>query len=239
MTPLINPDSLAGTFPLDPGARPLRFDPLVILALPVVVFSLAVHECAHAVVAGWRGDRSARDAGRVTLDPRPHLDALGMLLVPGALLLGHAPLLLGWARPAPVEAALMRDPRRDRARVALAGPLAHLVLALVFAGLARLLPAGGALAIEHRMAEIGVTINLGLACFHLVPLPPLDGAWLLMQGLRLRHILMLYRLRVAGFVALAVLVLSPVTAPALLNALRAGTSVCLAAFGVHDAEAAW
>lgn len=215
----------------------MRFDPQIILALPVVVFSLAAHECAHGLVAMWRGDRSAREAGRLTLDPRPHLDALGTLLVPGLLALAHAPFLLAWAKPAPIDAARLRDPRRDRARVALAGPLAHVALALGFAALARLVPGHEPWATAHRMALIGVGVNCALAAFHLVPLPPLDGSWLLMRGLRLRHILLLHQFRVVGFIALGALMFSPLTAPWLREGLRAGISACLAIFGGAPGEA--
>ncbi|HTM58338.1 MAG TPA: site-2 protease family protein [Candidatus Udaeobacter sp.] len=213
----------------------------VVLALPVVVFSLAARECAHAVAAEWRGDRSAREAGRRTLDPRPHLDALGMLIVPGLLALAHAPVLVGWARPAPVDAARLRDPRRDRSRVALAGLLSNAALALGFAAAARLIPATGPLAIAHRMALIGVAVNCALTLFHLVPLPPLDGSWLLMRVLRLRHILLLHQFRVVGFILLSALLLSPFTAPALRSGMRAIAGLCLALFGGAPAaaEPAW
>ena len=217
----------------------MRFDPLVILALPVVAFSLAAHECAHGLVAGWRGDSTAREAGRVTLDPRPHLDPFGTLLLPGLLVLLHAPFLLGWARPAPVEAARLRDPRRDRARVALAGPLAHLALALAFAALARLAPPGPPWTLAHRAAVFGVVAICALAAFHLSPLPPLDGSWLLMRVLRLRQILLLHQFRLVGFLVLGAVLLSPIAAPALRGALAAGAAGCLALFGVHDQAGAW
>jgi len=215
----------------------VRFDPNVFLALPVVAFSLVVHECAHALAATWRGDGTAREAGRLTLDPRPHLDALGMLVIPGILALAHAPMMIGWARGVPVDGARLRDPRRDRSRVALAGPLSHLALALAFAALTRLVPPTRPWGIAHQMVRLGVAINLALAVFHLVPLPPLDGSWLLMRALRLRHILLLHQFRVVGFVVLAALMCSPLTAPALRHVLHAGSAACLGLFGVRGAEA--
>jgi Zn-dependent protease len=213
----------------------LRFDPLVILTLPVVAFSLAVHECAHGMVALWRGDSTARDRGRLTLIPHAHLDWFGSLLLPGMLTLLHAPFLMGWGRPSPVDRAALRDPKNDAVRVALAGPLAHAMLALGFAALVRLLPSAGAWSIARRMALAGVIANCALALFHLIPIPPLDGSWLLMRHLRMRHILMLHQVRVAAFVVLAAFVLSPLTAPLPRAVVHSASAACLAVFGVRAA----
>ena len=96
----------------------MHLDPTALLLFPACLLSVVVHEVAHGLVAGWRGDPTARDAGRVTLNPLPHMDPIGSLLVPAVLALAHAPVVVGWARPAPVDRARLRDLRNDPARVA-------------------------------------------------------------------------------------------------------------------------
>src|SRR6267142_4881234 len=119
-------------------SQPVRLDPVVLLMFPAFLLSVVVHECAHGLAALWRGDPTARDAGRLTLNPLRHVDPIGSVVVPVILALAHAPVILGWARPTPVDRARLRDLRNDPPLVALAGPVANLVLALAFAGVAAL-----------------------------------------------------------------------------------------------------
>jgi len=119
----------------------LHFDPDVLLVLPVLVLSIVVHECAHGLVALWCGDTTARDRGRLTLNPLPHIDPFGSILLPAILALTHAPVMFGWAKPVPIDAAKLRHPVNDHLKVALAGPASNLLLALFFAALTRLAPA--------------------------------------------------------------------------------------------------
>lgn len=153
-------------------------DQLLIWGLPAIP-AITLHEVAHGRMARLCGDDTAARMGRLSLNPLRHIDPVGTLLVPGVLLALGAPLF-GWARPVPVDPARMRQPRRDMALVALAGPLANLVMLTLWLLLAHLLPAQTLLA---DMAVAGVLVNLVLMLLNLLPFPPLDGSrvlsWLL------------------------------------------------------------
>jgi Zn-dependent protease len=214
----------------------VRLDPEVVLAVPVLVFSVVVHECAHGLVALWSGDPTARDAGRLTLNPVRHADAVGSQLVPGLLL--RAPIVIGWARPVPVTWANLRHPVNDQLKVALAGPLSNLLLAVTFGGLARLAPEDGPLAPLRLMGLAGVVLNAALALFNLIPIPPLDGAWVLMRFLPLRHIIALQHFRLVGLALVAVLLTSPAfTGTVVLGPFRLLVRGVLGLVGVPAAEA--
>ena len=169
----------------------MKFDPLLFAALPVVLFSVIVHECAHGLMALWCGDTTARDRGRLTLNPLPHIDPIGSIVLPAVLLLTHAPFLFGWAKPVPINWANLRRPKDDAVKVALAGPASNLLLALLFAMLVRLAPDSGFWAPLQTMAVGGVVWNCALALFNLIPIPPLDGSWVIMRFLSMRHIIAL------------------------------------------------
>jgi Zn-dependent protease len=150
------------------------------------LFSIVVHECAHGLAALFHGDSTARDAGRITLNPIPHIDLFGSILVPLFFLLaqGFRPtILIGWAKPVPVNPLNFRDSRRAELEVSLSGPLSNLLLALVFALIYRMLPplhgGGGTLIAVKFMLLYGMHINCLLAVFNLIPVPPLDGSHVL------------------------------------------------------------
>ncbi len=206
---------------------------MLVALIPICVFSIIAHEYAHGLAAFWQGDTTARDRGRLTLNPLPHLDLVGSLLVPGALLLFKAPLLFGWAKPVPVNAAALRNPRDGMVGVALAGPASNALLALAFGALARLAPGTGFFAPLREMGIIGVVFNCALGLFNLIPIPPLDGSWVLMRFLPLRHILALRSFRFAGMALVALLLWSPLTAGPLFHApLRAVVTACLQLYGL-------
>ncbi len=153
---------------------------LSIAAIPVV-FAITLHEVAHGWVARSFGDRTAEAEGRLSLNPIRHIDLVGTVLVP-ALLLWLGGFLFGWARPVPVNPRFFRDPRRNMVWVSAAGPAANLAMAVGWAFLMMLsqhldLGVGGWWL--KSMAAVGVTINLLLAVFNLLPIPPLDGGQLL------------------------------------------------------------
>ena len=142
------------------------------------VFSIVVHECAHAIVAYWRGDDTAYLLGRITLDPIPHIDPFMSILLPAALMLttGWA---FGGAKPVPVIPSNFRNPIRDMMWVAWAGPASNILLAIGFALVANavvLIPDPDLAENVLSILKGIVTINLILAAFNLLPIPPLDGS---------------------------------------------------------------
>jgi Zn-dependent protease len=157
------------------------------LLLPVLLLSIVVHEVAHAWQAQREGDETAAAQGRITLNPLPHLDLVGSVMVPLLLWFGNAGILFGWAKPVPVVPANFRNYKWGDIRVSLAGIVSNLGLAVLFTlvMLATLkaepfVDAVGAwgqgLDATRRMAYYGLYINLILAFFNLVPIPPLDGS---------------------------------------------------------------
>jgi Zn-dependent protease len=149
-----------------------------------ILAAVVLHELAHGYVAFRLGDPTAARLGRLTLNPFAHVDLFGTVLLPLLLLFGGAPFLFGYAKPVPVNFLNLRNPRRDMVLVALAGPVTNLLLAGVSALVLRLLlslqvPENGFLTsnlvVVARMAQYSVLMNVGLAVFNLLPLPPLDG----------------------------------------------------------------
>ena len=152
-----------------------------IWAIPAI-FAITLHEAAHGYVALRFGDSTAARAGRLSLNPLKHVDPVGTILVPGVLLLASAlhggrPFLFGWAKPVPVDFSRLRHPRRDMIWVAAAGPATNIVLAIVSALLLHLAPFIPAVASGWAVANLinSIEINLILAVFNMIPIPPLDG----------------------------------------------------------------
>ena len=142
-----------------------------------VLLAITLHEAAHGFVAHHFGDDTAWQLGRVSLNPLRHIDPFGTLILPGLLLLTHSPFLFGYAKPVPVKFGQLRNPRRDMVWVAAAGPGMNLALATVAALLLHvvgLLPAGADQWVLRNLAN-AININVILAVFNLIPLPPLDG----------------------------------------------------------------
>ena len=141
----------------------------------VLLVSLSIHEAAHAWAADMFGDPTARQLGRLTLNPVAHIDPIGTLLLPGLSILTGLPII-GWAKPVPVNLHQLRHPRRDFMYIAAAGPASNLAQALLLAGAARLLYPGGLEAgFAGELLLSAVFMNVLLALFNLIPVPPLDG----------------------------------------------------------------
>ena len=161
---------------------------ILVYALPVL-FAITLHEAAHAYAAKYFGDSTAYLAGRMSMNPIKHIDPLGTILIP-ILMYMFTPFVFGYAKPVPIDFGRLRNPKKQMAWVALAGPAANFAMALLWLILSILLQAGG---VEEfffiKMAEAGVIINLLMFAFNLVPIPPLDGGRILTSLLpnRLAH----------------------------------------------------
>jgi Zn-dependent protease len=153
---------------------------LQILAVAVipVLFAITIHEVAHGWVARHFGDRTAEMLGRLTVNPIKHIDPLGTVIVP-ALALISTGFLFGWAKPVPVATRNLRNPRRDMILVAAAGPGANILMAIFWAFFTRFTAMSGLEGMTAQffltMGHIGVLINVILAVFNMLPIPPLDG----------------------------------------------------------------
>jgi Zn-dependent protease len=147
---------------------------LAVYALPVL-FAITLHEAAHAYAAKHFGDTTAYAAGRMSLNPMSHIDPFGTVIIPVLLYLTTG-FVFGYARPVPIDFSRLRNPKRDMAWVALAGPAANFVMALLWTILGILLDAFQvAEPFWHKMADAGLLTNLLFFAFNLIPIPPLDG----------------------------------------------------------------
>jgi len=147
------------------------------IGIAIVILSIIFHEVAHGYVANWLGDPTARLAGRLTLNPVPHIDPVGSILLPGILALSGTPFLVGWAKPVPYNPYNLRHGKWGEAAVAFAGPATNILIAIFFAMLLRL-----GLLDSPALLSVGVLVivaNLVLAIINLIPIPPLDGSKIL------------------------------------------------------------
>jgi Zn-dependent protease len=196
----------------------------LLIALPVLIFSVVLHEVAHGWVALREGDNTAAMLGRLTLNPIPHLDPVGSLLVPGILALLPGGIIFGWARPVPVNPRNFRNYKRGDILVSLAGVTVNFLLAIAFTLLLAGVEWGYRFApglaaswqVIAQMAQYGVLINLVLMLFNLIPIPPLDGShvfyYLLPPRLAVRYrqigargmLILMLLLFLGGFAFLAV-----------------------------------
>jgi Zn-dependent protease len=154
----------------------------IILAIPILFFAVVLHEFSHGWVAYLCGDDTAKQMGRLTLNPLPHVDLFGTILLPMLLLIIRSPVLIGWAKPVPINPYRLRNPVNDMAKVGLAGPGANFAFAVLSALVIWLIkisgvdPFSNTYALIIKLLYINVQVNLVLGVFNLIPIPPLDGS---------------------------------------------------------------
>ncbi|MCB2225931.1 MAG: site-2 protease family protein [Desulfarculaceae bacterium] len=185
----------------------------VAVLAPPILMALTVHEASHALVAWLRGDGTAKMRGRLSLNPLRHLDPAGTLVFFVTAWFGAG---FGWAKPVPVDGRRLRDPRRDMIWISAAGPVSNILFAIVIAVVLYFLVSSGVFAgyatwkwFLAQMFLTGVTVNVILAFFNLIPLPPLDGSGILAGLLSPRAAMRYQELSRYGFVILLALIFLP------------------------------
>lgn len=192
----------------DWGTEAIRLSSWV---LPVVA-AIVLHEVSHGFAALYFGDRTAKEEGRLSLNPLKHVDPFGTVIFPLMLILAHAPFMFGWAKPVPVNFSKLRDPKKQMALVAAAGPLANLVQALAALGILALckrfslsVPLWGQMVLVNA-----VLFNFSLMIFNLIPVLPMDGGRIVTGVLPLKAAVRFAQTEKYGFAALvSVLILIP------------------------------
>ena len=197
----------------------MSFDPLLtLITVVVLLFSLSIHESAHAWTADLLGDPTSRDLGRVTLNPLVHVDLIGTVLFPllGLLLGGF---IFGWAKPVSVNPQNLNNPRKDQLLIAAAGPLSNFVLAVFFL-IGIKISVAFEIAAGFAFCNTGFMLNVVLAVFNLIPIPPLDGSWILSGILPSKLSLLMDKIRPYGFILLILFLASGGTNVVLRQVLR-------------------
>ncbi len=197
--------------------------PIIIFSIAVLIISAVFHEYAHGWMAYKLGDNTAKYAGRLTLNPLYHLDPVGSILLPALLIMSHSPFFIAWAKPVPYNPYNLRDQKYGDFKVALSGPLTNILIAILFGSIARIIGTnliikstlimaylGGEydylLSLMHNsllnsifvMSIIICFINLLLAIFNLIPIPPLDGSKIVSTFLPLKLKTIFYQLEPYG-----------------------------------------
>ncbi len=176
----------------------------ILITLVILLFSAIIHEVMHGVVAEKFGDHTARDAGRITLNPIPHIDPYGSILLPAIMLLSTGGrFAFGAAKPVPVNFNNMRRPRLGMAAVSLAGPLSNLVIAFLLS-----LPVTFGLIPGNKILLQAIVLNIVLFVFNMLPIPPLDGSKVIASLLPYRALDTLLNFERFGFVIILILLFS-------------------------------
>lgn len=152
----------------------------------VLLYSVVIHEVSHGAMANALGDKTAKDAGRLSLNPLKHIDIFGSVVLPLLLLIARSPFVVGYAKPVPYNPLQLKDRKLGPAKVALAGPMSNIILAVLFGLTLRFMPDIFSSPLVPELLAFMVVLNLLLAIFNLFPIPPLDGHWLLITFLPAR-----------------------------------------------------
>lgn len=177
----------------------------IIVTLVILIFSAIIHEISHGLMAERLGDDTAREEGRITLNPIPHIDPFASILLPAFLMWVGSPVVFGAAKPVPVNFNNLRNPKSGMALVSLAGPLANFVLAILF-----VLPIKFGLVnpISEPILYKAIIINLALGIFNLIPIPPLDGSKILASFGTERFMYTIFSFERYGFILIFLLLYS-------------------------------
>jgi len=156
----------------------------------VLIFLIIIHEVSHGLMAYRLGDNTAKEAGRLTLNPAKHLEFFGSFLVPFLFIITGSSFILGWAKPVPFNPYNLKDPKRDGALIALAGPVSNFLIAIIFGLIVRLMVAFAPIAASpvlyniYGLFNIVIFVSVLLAFFNLIPIPPFDGSRIVLAFLR-------------------------------------------------------
>ena len=177
----------------------------ILFGIAILILSVVVHEVSHGGVAHALGDPTAKNLGRLTLNPLKHLDLWGSFIIPLLTLL-LAGFIFGWAKPVPYNPYNLRNQRWGPALVAVAGPLSNVILALIFVAIVRIVPATSTFPSLALGLDLIIYVNLLLAVFNLVPVPPLDGSKILAALLPYRFERALLALEQYGFILVIIFI---------------------------------
>jgi len=183
-------------------------DPIIfIFQLITLILSVVIHEVSHGLIAHRLGDNTAKDMGRLTLNPIKHLDFFGSFLFPLVLVLFGSPVLFGWAKPVPYNPYNLKDPQKGGGLIAIAGPVSNILVAVIFGFILKIFLIAGIISSAAIIFfQIIILINISLAIFNLVPIPPLDGSKVLFAFLPRRYMKVQILLEQFGFMLLLLFV---------------------------------
>jgi len=208
---------------------------LAIMAIPLL-FAVTIHEAAHGYVANYFGDPTAKLLGRLSLNPIKHIDPIGTIAVPAVLILMQAGFIFGWAKPVPIGYRNFKNPKRDMAITALAGPISNLIMAIGWAILAKIFDIteiDEAFSPAFQMGVYGVLINLMLMSLNILPIPPLDGSRVISAFLPYKVERAYNSLEPYGIIIIMLLALSGILFKILYPMVMISAGFIFALFGIN------